>query len=100
MKNEKNNKKIINPHECLKEAELAEIKKDIVYMQAENIAQNEVIKNNTDTINQVNITLKSVQTVMQQFIDDKKTWAERKWKIISGVSIVVLGSIILYLIGI
>ncbi len=81
-------------HECLKEADIAGIKKDIIHIKDENIAQNEVIKNNTDTINQVNITLKAVQTVMQQFIEDKKTWAERKWKIISGILMLVLGALI------
>lgn len=83
-----------DPHECLKEADIAGIKKDIIHIKDENIAQNEVIKNNTDTINQVNITLKAVQTVMQQFIEDKKTWAERKWKIISGILMLVLGALI------
>lgn len=81
-------------HECLKKTDIAEIKKDIIHIKDENIAQNEVIKNNTNTINQVNITLKSVQTVMQQFIEDKKTWAERKWKIISGILMLVLGALI------
>ncbi|MBF4469468.1 MAG: hypothetical protein ISP01_08710 [Methanobrevibacter arboriphilus] len=84
-------------HECLKEADIAGMKKDIIHIKAENIAQNEVIKNNTDTINQVNITLKAVQTVMQQFIEDKKTWADRKWKIISGALLLVIGAIISYI---
>ncbi len=83
-----------DPHECLKEADIAGIKKDIIHIKDENIAQNEVIKNNTDTINQVNITLKAVQTVMQQFIEDKKTWSDRKWKIISGILMLVLGALI------